>query len=123
MSRVKTSLLGGAALAAALGVAGGALAQQASAADARDAKINQLEAQVRALVAANQREAAQIQSLTADIGELKAVQTNTSQTIATLQTPHPRHPRPSPPGTRPARPWPPSLPASRSSPARTESSA
>ncbi len=57
-------------MAGALGASASAFAQ-GDPTDPRDGRITQLESQVRALVAANQNEAAQIQALTAAIADLK----------------------------------------------------
>ncbi|MGI8839565.1 MAG: OprO/OprP family phosphate-selective porin [Caulobacteraceae bacterium] len=84
-------LLGALALAASLGASGAALAQQspASAADARDARIGQLEAQARAMVAANRSEAAQIQALTSAIGDLETARSAPAEAIQTIPPPAP----------------------------------
>ncbi len=91
VSRRRSILLAGVALAASLGASGTAFAQQspASSADARDARIGQLEAQVRALVAANQSEAAQIQALTAAIADLKQARATPAKAIQTIPPPAP----------------------------------
>ncbi len=90
-SRRKAALLAGVAVAASLVASGAALAQQspASAADARDARIGQLEAQVRALVAANQSEAARIEALTAAIADLKQARAAPAEAIQTIAPPAP----------------------------------
>ncbi|HEY5106693.1 MAG TPA: porin [Caulobacteraceae bacterium] len=76
------------------GLAGVALAQQtAPAPDERDARIDRLENEVRALVDANRSEAVQIAALTAQIADLKTSREPAQQAqVETLPAPPPRGP-------------------------------